>query len=206
MFKMFDLEVSLLSNFPSGTMGSAIVNITSEATQFTSVDGAIYGAQESSRWDSSVGPNSTNLDLGQSRILVTSVLGPTETLPAAGALNFTLTASTSLSGMVGITSPDTTATFRVIIETVIDGELDDSPITAGVPSVENDATMVLTNNGNALSDYTLSTSGLPGWVVNLTPNAVTALAPEVGTWPTGIDSVFQNVVVTATLLQMLEQT
>ena len=198
MFKMFDLEVSLLSNFPSGTMGSAIVNITSEATQFTSVDGAIYGAQESSRWDSSVGPNSTNLDLGQSRILVTSVLGPTETLPAAGALNFTLTASTSLSGMVGITSPDTTATFRVIIETVIDGELDDSPITAGVPSVENDATMVLTNNGNALSDYTLSTSGLPGWVVNLTPNAVTALAPEVGTWPTGIDSVFQNVVVTAT--------
>ena len=24
MFKMFDLEVSLLSNFPSGTMGSAI--------------------------------------------------------------------------------------------------------------------------------------------------------------------------------------
>ena len=69
--------------------------------------------------------------------------------------------------MVGITSPDTTATFRVIIETVIDGELDDSPITECVPSVENDATLVLTNNGNALSDYTLSTSGLPGWVVNL---------------------------------------
>ena len=198
MFKMFDLEVSLLSNFPSGTMGSAIINITSQATQFTSVDGATYGAQEPSRWDSSVGPNSTSLDLGQSRTLVTSVLGPTETLPAAGVLNFTLTASTSLSGMVGITSPDTSSTFRVIIETVTDGELEDSPITAGVPAVENNATMVLTNNGNALSDYTLSTAGLPGWVVSLTPNAVTALAPEVGTWPTGIDSVFQNVVVTAT--------
>ncbi|MBA46028.1 MAG: hypothetical protein CMB31_05520 [Euryarchaeota archaeon] len=198
MFEMFDLEVSLLSNFPSGTIGSAAIIITSEATQFTSVDGASYGSQEPSRWDSSVGPNSINLDLGESGTVVISVLGPTEALPAAGVLNFTITASTSLSGMVGITSPETTASFQAIIETVIDGELEDSPITAGIPGEENDATMVLTNTGNALSDYSLTTSGLPGWVVNFTPNAVTALAPEVGTWPTGIDSVFQNVVVTAT--------
>ena len=68
--------------------------------------------------------------------------------------------------------------------TKIDGELEDSPITAGIPGEENEATMVLTNTGNALSDYSLTTSGLPGWVVNFTPNAVTALAPEVGTWPT----------------------
>tara|TARA_B100000902_G_scaffold28834_1_gene34639 strand:+ start:1735 stop:6456 length:4722 start_codon:yes stop_codon:yes gene_type:complete len=198
MFKMFDLEVALLSNFPSGTLGSASITFTSSATQFSSVDGATYGSQETSRWNSSVGPNSTNLDLGESLTLVTSVLGPTEALPAAGVLNFTLTASTSLSGMVGITSPDTESSFQVIIETVIDGDLENSPITAGVPGSENDATMILTNTGNALSDYTLTTPGLPGWVVNFTPDAVTSLAPEVGTWPSGIDTVFQSVLVTAT--------
>ena len=198
VFDLFDLEVILLSNFPSGTSGSAIVNVTSSPTEFSSVDGATYGAQEILRWNSTVAPGSVPLNLGESRTVVTSVVGPTDALPAAGILNFTITASTSLTGMVGITSPETTATFRVIIETVIDGELEDSPLTAGVPGVENNATLVLTNNGNALSDYTLSSPGLPDWIVDLTPNAVTALAPEVGTWPSGIDSVFQNVVVTAT--------
>ena len=198
LFELFDVEVILLSNFPSGTTGSAVVNITSIPTTFSSVDGATYGTQEILRWDSTLAPGSVSLDLGESRTIVASVLGPTEALPAAGELNFTLTATTSLSGMVGITSPQTTSSFRVILDTVIDGELEDSPITAGVPGVQNDATMNLVNTGNALSDYTLSSPGLPGWIVNLTPNAVTALAPEVGTWPSGIDSVFQSVVVAAT--------
>lgn len=198
LFELFDVEVILLSNFPSGTTGSAVVDITSTPTTFSSVDGATYGTQETSRWDSTLAPSSISLNLGESRTVVASVLGPSDSLPAAGQLNFTLTATTSLSGMVGITSPQTSSSFRVIIDTVIDGELEDSPITAGVPGVQNDATMNLVNTGNALSDYTLSSPGLPGWIVDLTPNAVTALAPEVGTWPSGIDTVFQSVVVAAT--------
>ena len=197
MAKTLDVEVSLMSNFPSGSPGLAVVDLTVLATSFTSYDGASYGLSENTRWDATPAPASLNLNLGESAIVVLSVLGPTAHLPAHGLLNFTITASTSLSGLTGITSPDTSAVFSVNIGDVIDADLADSPVIPGSPGVQSNATLRLSNIGNTLSNFTLEMEELEGWDLILVNNAVTGLVPQVATFPTGFD-VGTDITVSAT--------
>ena len=185
MAKALDVEVSLLSNFPAGSPGMAVVDLTAIATSFTSDDGASYGLSETTRWDATAAPESLNLNLGESETVVISVLGPTSHPPALGILNFTITASTSLSGLTGITSPDTSEVFSVYIHDLVAAELEDSPIIPGSPGVQTDATLRLSNVGNALANFTLEIDELEGWDLILVNNSVTNLVPQVATFPSG---------------------
>ena len=185
MAKTLDVEVSLLSNFPAGSPGMAVVNLTALPTSFTSEDSASYGLSEITRWDATAAPESLNLQLGESANVVISVLGPTSHLPAFGVLNFTITASTSLSGLTGITSPDTSEIFSVYIGDLIAANLEDSPIIPGSPGVQSNATLRLSNVGNALANFTLEMEEIEGWDLILVDNSVTNLAPQVATFPSG---------------------
>ena len=185
MAKALDVEVSLLSNFPTGSPGMAVVDLTALPTSFTSDDGASYGLSETTRWNATAAPESLNLQLGESATVVIGVLGPTSHPPALGILNFTITASTSLSGLTGITSPDTSEVFSVFIQDVIAAELEDSPIIPGSPGVQSNATLRLSNVGNALANFTLEMEELEGWDLILVNNSVTNLVPQVATFPSG---------------------
>ena len=196
--RFVDLDMELRHNLISGISTSVDIELFANSTIFTSsVPG--NGASEIFRWNSSVTPNQTSMDLGESQPLVATILGPSDLLPLAGNLTVDIIANLTLSGALsGIQAPESSLSLVLKIPELQLAAVETLPPTTVIPETLTSVPINITNTGNYQSDFTLDAEGPEGWIVSISPTSLSNLHCIVDEWPSvGNDNATISLSVTA---------
>ena len=160
--RIISLSVEVRHNLGGGVSGGIDADITTVTPSFNPASAGSGGVNEGIRWTTDVTPSTvTNLQIGQSLQSWLAIDGPTDELPMAGEVTVAVTAtpvvssglSSSFSGLI---SDGLTREIKIIVPSVIDGEIiTEGPLDADVGNQTN-FTLKFANTGNDLSSYRLS--------------------------------------------------
>ena len=196
-----DIEMELRHNLNSNnTSISTTVDIQLSAAPiaFTSSRPS-NGPNEIFRWNSSVTPSQTSMELGETESLVASILGPSDMLPLAGSLSFDVTANLTLSGALsGIQAPESNISLTLEIPELTLADVEIPPPTTVIPEVLSSTPITIFNTGNHQTNLTLSVEGPEGWTTSISPTTISGLHSIVDAWPSvGVDNATTSLSVTA---------
>lgn len=187
-----------LINDPQDTSGASL---SLGDLTFTSAD-ISGGAQESSRWNATITPDSHAAPLTDHDDPVFSslaVLQPTSDGlgPLAGTLEVPVTAQISdTSGLVVDTAP-VTRTVTYIIPKFHSAEITELDSQIVLPGAASTFNMSLANKGNGVSNYSLQVNVSDGWLVTLSTSTF-SISPEMSDWPTLSGVHISNFTISAT--------
>ncbi|MEE2811830.1 MAG: hypothetical protein VX627_02235 [Candidatus Thermoplasmatota archaeon] len=196
--RFVDLDMELRHNLISGISTSVDIELFANSTDFTpSVPG--NGASEIFRWNSSVTPNQTSMDLGESQPLIATILGPSDLLPLAGNITVDIIANLTLSGALsGVQAPESSLSLILEIPELKLASVESLLPTTVVPETPSTVPINITNTGNHQSDFTLDAEGPEGWIVSISPTTLSNLNCIVDEWPSvGNDNATTTLSVTA---------
>ena len=196
--RFVDMDMELRHNLISGISTTVDVQISTNASAFTSSPPS-NGPNEILRWNSSVTPNQTSMDLGESQPLVTTILGPSDFHPLAGTLTIDVIANLTLSGALsGIQAPESNISLTLHVPEYSQAVIEVPPSTTVIPEIQTTVPVVLTNTGNHQTSYTLTTSGPDGWITSVSPTSIPNLHSTIDAWPSvGGDNTTLTLSVTA---------
>ncbi|MEE2747330.1 MAG: hypothetical protein VX473_02550 [Candidatus Thermoplasmatota archaeon] len=193
-----DFEMELRHNLISGISTTVDIEVSAIPSAFTSSTPA-NGLNEIFRWNSSVTPNQTSMDLGENEDLVTTILGPADLLPLAGTLTVDVVANLTLSGALsGIQAPETNMSIKLVVPEVTQADVEIPPATIVTPETTSTIPVNISNSGNHQTDFDLIVEGPEGWDVSISPSSITDLHSTADAWPSvGGDTVTTSLSVTA---------
>ena len=195
--RFIDVEMELRHN-TVGLSTTVDVQISANPSVFTSSRPS-NGPNEILRWNSSVTPNQTSMDLGASESLVTTILGPSDFLPLAGHLTIDVVANLTLSGALsGIEAPESNISLTLIIPELTLAEIEIPPPTIVTPEILSATPLNISNIGNHQSNFTFEVEGPEGWTTSISPTSISNLNSIVDAWPSvGGDNITTTLSVTA---------
>ena len=193
-----DIEMELRHNLISGISTTVDIQLSAEPISFTSSRPS-NGPNEIFRWNSSVTPSQTSMELGETESLVTSILGPSDMLPLAGSLSIDVIANLTLSGALsGIQAPESSITLTLEIPELTLADVEIPPPTTVTPEVLSSIDLTISNTGNHQANFTLSVDGPEGWTTSISPTTIPNLNSIVDAWPSvGGDNTTVSLSVTA---------
>ncbi|MDP7328530.1 MAG: hypothetical protein QF612_01650 [Candidatus Thalassarchaeaceae archaeon] len=196
--RFIDIEMELRHNLVSGFATTVDIQLLTAPATFTpSVPP--NGPNEIFRWNSSVTPNQTSMDLGETESLVASILGPSDMHPLAGSLAFDVVANLTLSGaLTGIQAPESNISIVLEIPELTLADVTTPPPTTVTPEILSTTPVNISNTGNHEANFTLSVEGPDGWIVSIAPTSILGLHSTVDAWPLiGGDNITTSLSVTA---------
>ena len=196
--RFVDIEMELRHNLILGISTTVDIQLAAEPITFTSLIPS-NGPNEIMRWNSSITPNQTSMNLGETESLVATILGPSDLLPLAGSLVIDVVANLTLSGALsGIQAPESNISITITIPelTLVDVEIPTPTIVT--PEILSTTPIIVSNTGNHQTNFTLSIDGPEGWIVSISPTIISDLHSIVDAWPSvGGDNVTTSLSVTA---------
>ena len=179
---------------------------------FTPADDSLAGAQESTRWNATITPDShsaplidtvgtpaTNPNYGNPVFSALAVLQPSADGlgPLAGTLEVPVTAQISdTTGLVVDTSP-VTRTVTYIVPKFHSAEINELDSQNLIPGTASTFNLSVLNNGNGVANYSLQVSASDGWLVTLSSSTF-SVSPEMADWPTLSGVHIENITMTVT--------
>ena len=196
--RFIDMDMELRHNLISGISTTVDIQVTTNVSEFTSTTPP-NGLNEILRWNSSVTPSQTSMELGESQPLVTTILGPSDYHPLAGTLTINVIANLTLSGALsGIQAPETNLSLTFEIPEYSQAEIEIPPPTTVTPEILSTVPITLANTGNHQTNFSFSVSGPDGWVTSVSPSSAPNLHSIIDAWPSvGGDNLTLTLSVTA---------
>lgn len=209
--RIISLNVEVRHNLGGGVSGGIDAEITASIPP-TFVPQSSGGVNEGLRWLPDVTPSTiTNLEIGNTFQSWLAIDGPTDELPMAGELTFSVTATPIVSSGLsssfnGLISDGLTREIKVIVPSVHDGEIiTEGPFDADVGNLTN-FTLEFANTGNDVSSYRLSiVDDLPElWSATIetsdvnNPSIIANLSPAMADHPITGDAHISNVTLRVT--------
>ncbi len=180
--RFVDIEMELRHN-TIGLSTTVDIQLSATPSDFTSSRPS-NGPNEILRWNSSVAPNQSSMELGTSESLVTSILGPSDFFPLAGNLSIDVVANLTLSGALsGIQAPESNISITLNIPELTQAEVEIPPPTIVTPEILSTTPINISNLGNHQSNFTLSVEGPEGWTTSISPTSIPNLNSIVDAWP-----------------------
>ena len=196
--RFIDMDMELRHNLISGISTTVDIQVATNVSEFTST-APPNGLNEILRWNSSVTPSQTSMELGESQPLVTTILGPSDYHPLAGTLTINVIANLTLSGALsGIQAPETNISLTFEIPEYSQAEIQIPPPTTVTPEILSTVPIILANTGNHQTNFSLSVSGPDGWITSVSPSSAPNLHSIIDAWPSvGGDNLTLTLSVTA---------
>ena len=196
--RFVDIEMELRHNLISGISTSVDIQLSSEPNSFTSSRPS-NGPNEIFRWNSSITPSQTSMELGETEPLVASILGPSDLLPLAGTISIDVVANLTLSGALsGIQAPESNISITLEIPELTLTDVEIPPPTIVTPEILSTVPLTISNTGNHQTNFTLSADGPEDWITTISPTTISDLHSIVDAWPSvGGDNVTTSLTVTA---------
>jgi hypothetical protein len=196
--RFVDIEMELRHNLISGISTSVDIQLSAEPNSFTSSSPS-NGPNEIFRWNSSVTPSQTSMELGETESLVATILGPSDLLPLAGTLSIDVIANLTLSGALsGIQAPESNISITLDIPELTLADIEIPPPTIVTPEILSSVPLTISNTGNHQTNFTLSADGPEGWIISISPTTISSLHSIIDAWPSvGGDNMTTSLSVTA---------
>ena len=194
-----DLEMELRHNLITAPPATSVdIELWAIPSTFTSST-LSNGPNEIYRWNSSITPNQTSMELGNTEDLVASILGPSDLHPLAGSIGIDIIANLTLSGALsGIQAPESSINLTLLIPEVTQADVEIPPPTTVTPEMASLIPINISNIGNHQADFELIAEGPEGWVVSISPSSIPGLHSTADIWPSvGGDNATVSLSVTA---------